>query len=256
MNAGYWVSVARAQLALNQSAAARESVDKALALAPEWLPVAGLAAMLDVSEGRIESALKRVLVLKAGSPQDAQVLLLEGDVRVAARQYPEAAEAFEAAGRLRPTGMAALKAFAARQLAGMPDPTDPLRRWLQREPSDVAVRFALAEAYQESSPTKAMAEYEGVLQYTPRSAVALNNLAWLYQAAGDERALATARKAHELAPAVPAIADTYGWILLENGRIPEAVAVLKVAAQGSDNAQIQAHYAEALKRARADRAPL
>jgi putative PEP-CTERM system TPR-repeat lipoprotein len=250
-NPGYWLNVVRAQLALNQTAAAREAVDKALALRADWPPAVAMAALLDLRTGHPDAALTRILELKEKHPRDAQVLLLEGEVRAVARQYAAAAEAFEAAGRLRPSAIAALKAFSARQMAGLADPTEPLRRWLEREPDDLVARAALADAYSPSDPAKAIEEYQQILQRAPKSAMALNNLAWLYHTVDDARALETARQAHQLAPSVPAISDTYGWILLQEGRVSEALPLLKAAAAAGDNPEIDGHYAEALKRSHA-----
>ena len=45
------------------------------------------------------------------------------------------------------------------------------------------------------------------------SAANLNNLAWLYDQKGDtEKALGHARRAYELSPKRPEIADTLGWL--------------------------------------------
>jgi Tfp pilus assembly protein PilF len=249
-NAGYWSGVAQAQLALQQPAAARESLGKALALHPDWLPAIALAAMLDLSAGQPEPALARVMELKRKHPRVAQILILEGDVQVAARQYPAAAASYEEAGRLQPSSTTALRSYTARHLAGIADAAKPLRSWLLREPDDVQVRLTLAEAYSESEPSKAIAEYEWIVGRAPRNAVALNNLAWLYQTTGNERALETARQAHALAPANGPITDTYGWILLQKGRIAEALPLLRSAA-ASGNPPMVTHYTEAQKRAAA-----
>jgi Tfp pilus assembly protein PilF len=59
--------------------------------------------------------------------------------------------------------------------------------------------------------------------------VMLNNLAWLYQKQGDARALATAHKAYDVDPNRVEVADTYGWILLQNGKPQEALPILQQA---------------------------
>jgi tetratricopeptide (TPR) repeat protein len=249
-NAGYWSNVAQAQLALQQPAAARESLGRALAIHPDWPPAVAFAAILDLSAGQPDAALARVLELKRKHPRVAQILILEGDVQVAVRQYSAAAASYEQAGRLQPSSMTALRSYTARHLAGIADAAKPLRSWLLREPEDVQVRLALAEAYEEAEPSKAIAEYEWIVGRAPRNAVALNNLAWLYQTTGNERALETARQAHALAPANGSIDDTYGWILLHKGRLAEALPLLRTAA-ASGNPLMVAHYTEAQKRAAA-----
>ncbi len=78
----------------------------------------------------------------------------------------------------------------------------------------------------------------------------LNNLAWLYQQTGDERAEATARRAFDLAPDDPAVIDTYGWILVRSGKVTEGLAALeRAAARAPDNPDIRYHHAYALAQA-------
>src|SRR5262249_6235204 len=155
------------------------------------------------------------------------VLMLEGDVLSAARRYAEAANAYDQSARLRPGATIALRAYTARRLAQFEDPAKPLREWLARDPDEDRVRLALAESYQATDPAQAIEEYERVLAHEPDDPRLLNNLAWLYRVTGNEKALETARKAYRLAPDLHDIADTYGWILLQKGRVAEALPVLK-----------------------------
>ena len=56
--------------------------------------------------------------------------------------------------------------------------------------------------------------------------------------------------AHELAPDVAAIADTYGWILVQSGDVGGGLAVLKQAVSGATpQPDIRYHYAAALAKA-------
>ena len=57
----------------------------------------------------------------------------------------------------------------------------------------------------------------------------LNNLAWAYQQVKDARALETAERAYKLAPDNAAIADTLGWILVEQGNTKRGIEVLQKA---------------------------
>jgi tetratricopeptide (TPR) repeat protein len=120
---------------------------------------------------------------------------------------------------------------------------------LSQHPEDQHARFVFAEALQESGETpRAIEQYEKLIAGRP-TAAALNNLAWAYQTAGDQRALATAKRAYDLAPKAAAIVDTYGWILLASDKATEASAVLKQAvALAGNNPDISYHYAVALSR--------
>lgn len=79
-------------------------------------------------------------------------------------------------------------------------------------------------------------------------AVILNNAA--HAALGVDNAgeaLRRARAAHALAPRDPRVADTLGWVLLENGEPAEALRHLQSAVQAQPgNLQIRWHYANAL----------
>jgi Tfp pilus assembly protein PilF len=58
---------------------------------------------------------------------------------------------------------------------------------------------------------------------------ALNNLASAYQSEKDPLALEYAEKANQLAPESPAILDTLGWILVEQGNMDRGLPLLQKA---------------------------
>jgi Tfp pilus assembly protein PilF len=85
---------------------------------------------------------------------------------------------------------------------------------LQADPKNIAIRLILASLYLEQKKyDDAIAEYTSVLAEHPADAVALNNLAWLYQQKGDlAKARGLAEQAVAAAPRTTQIADTLGWI--------------------------------------------
>ena len=112
------------------------------------------------------------------------------------------------------------------------------------------MRTYAAESYMASNRNRdAIAQYEEVLKLSPQNALALNNLANLYQREKDGRALATAEQALKLAPEHPGIQDTLGWILVEQGQSPVRLELLgKAAAKAPQVAAIRYHYGVALAR--------
>ncbi len=244
----YWLSLAQAQLALDQRAAARESINKALSLRADWVAAVGVATLLDIRDGNRQSAQTRVQALRKQRPRDPTVALLEGDMLLAFEQYHDAARAFDNAFALRPNAVAALKSYRARYQGRLGQVTEPLTRWLAQTPSDFVVRSVLAEAFQLSGQElRAIQEYEIVVRDGPPSAVAFNNLAWLYQIQKDPRAIGVAQRAHELAPNAAPITDTYGWILVQNGRAEEGLRLLEEAVKAApDIPEIGYHRAAAL----------
>jgi predicted Zn-dependent protease len=133
-------------------------------------------------------------------------------------------------------------------LAGLPRPEAALTSWLEREPGDQAARMMLAQQYiQTQKLPDGARELETVSKVQPNNAAVLNNLAWLYQEMGDRRAVEVGKRAHELAPGNPAIADTYGWILFTTSHSKAALPLLEAAARvASRDPEIQYHYAAAL----------
>ena len=74
-------NAARAQLALGQREAARESLVKVLALRPDCVQAVVLLAQLDLKSGRQDAALAAAEKLKK-SAEPARGYMLESDVRV------------------------------------------------------------------------------------------------------------------------------------------------------------------------------
>jgi Flp pilus assembly protein TadD len=78
----------------------------------------------------------------------------------------------------------------------------------------------------------------------------LNNVAWLSRKTDPKRALELAEKANTLKPDDAGIADTLGWLLLEQGITARGLELLQKAFQlGPQNPGIHYHYAVALARA-------
>jgi putative PEP-CTERM system TPR-repeat lipoprotein len=244
------VNAARAQVALERFSDARRTLAEVLRMRAGWPPAVELLAALDVRDGQVDDAVRRVEALRASNVRAPLVDEMLGDVRARAHQWPEADRAYGRALAADPSGRVALKRFAARREGGLAGPAQPLEEWLAREPRDLLVRRALAESLQSGGRlAEAVAEFERVLEAAPRDVVALNNLAWVYYRQEDPRALGTARRAFELAPAVPEVADTYGWLLVESSEVAKGLPILENAARiKGEQAEIQYHLAVAYAR--------
>lgn len=102
-----------------------------------------------------------------------------------------------------------------------------LTQWKAKNPdSPQPYIFSALSAQKQNNSAVAIADYEKALSLKPGNATVLNNLAWLYHETADERAESTAEQAYQLAPKSPAIMDTYGWILVQNGKIKKGKALL------------------------------
>lgn len=247
--------LARAQFKLGLADGGAKSLREVLRIDPEHLGARVSLTRLESLRGNYAAALKTAASLKQNFPDRAEPEVLEGDIHIMRKHYNDAIAAYDRAARLVDNRTITIKRYDARRRAGRADSHEVLEDWLTRHPDDLQVLVTLAQAYAENGhPDKAIASYEEVLRREPDNLVALNNLAWIYADAGGaanlEKGLAIARRAHESVPTNGAVADTYGWLLLKQGKLDRATSVLRQAARDEpDNPDIRYHLAVALHRA-------
>jgi Flp pilus assembly protein TadD len=117
-------------------------------------------------------------------------------------------------------------------------------------PDDPRVLSTLALLLEATSSWEAQQAYEDALRVAPNDAILLNNLAFsLAEHGGDlDRALTLARRAQKLAPTMPEMADTVGWIYLKKDMAYEArAAFAPLVQQQPGNAGFRGHLATALE---------
>ncbi|HVO90542.1 MAG TPA: XrtA/PEP-CTERM system TPR-repeat protein PrsT [Casimicrobiaceae bacterium] len=246
--AQFWLGNAR--VATQNAAGARESYNKALQLKPDYADAAFALAGLDVREGRTEDAMRLARDLQAKAPDSPAGLTLEGDVLMAQHRARDAVASYEKAFARRESALLAIKLHAARAGAGDSDADAKLERWLESHPTETGAWHYLAEQNMKAGHDKrAIVFYERVVKQDPQNVAALNNLALLYQKQKDTRSVAMAEQAYRLMPDSPAITDTLGWILVQNGNAARGTELLQRAVAASpDNASLRYHLAVALAR--------
>lgn len=244
------LATARVQITAKDDVGARASLRNALKLSPGWMPATTLLAGVEVRVGNVPAALAVVREARSVHPADSALDMLEGEILLAGGQPSQAARAFASSYRRKPAAAAAIRALYAKRRAREMNPEAELRDWVERTPVDAGARRLLADYFLASGRREAAIEQlEQVIAARPNDAGALNNLAWLYQEKRDDRAEATARKAYGLAPEAAQVADTLGWILVQNSKVDEGIKVLDRALQLAPGDEgIQQHLAEAKRR--------
>jgi Flp pilus assembly protein TadD len=123
-----------------------------------------------------------------------------------------------------------------------------LTLWLTKHPDDLVALEQEAELDIAAGRLDDAAKHlQDILSDKPHDAIALNNLAWVYQQQHDPRAMDMARQAYVLSPGAQT-ADTLGWILTSVGKADTGVLLLRQAsAQAASDPRVQYHYAVALK---------
>lgn len=175
---------------------------------------------------------------------------LEGDVYLQQKKYRQAEKAYKLGAKSNDSYTFASKVAISRYAAGdASGAIDSIKAWLKRHPKDVKGALPLAQLYIKFGKFKeAIPLFEKINNsQASGNALILNNLAWLYSQVHDSRALATAKQAYLLAPTSGAVADTYGWLLVEAGEVDRGIDLLRKAADLVEgNQEIQLHLASAL----------
>ncbi len=235
------------------------SLDRALALAPDFAEALGAKATLLAETGRGAEGLKLAADLQRKQPKSPAGYVAEAEILAKSGRFTEAATVFARAAEVAGSGRLALRALEAWQRANQAAQGIAwLEDWLVKRPDDVPVRHGLALALIQAGRLKeAAGHYERLYQAQPRNAVVANNLAWLYGELKDPRALKTAEQAYALSPDDPSVLDTLGWLLVNSGEVQRGRGLLEKAARlAPDAPAIQYHHAAALARAGDTRAAL
>jgi predicted Zn-dependent protease len=178
--------------------------------------------------------------------------MLEGDTALARKQFDAALAAYERAHKIEPAGALLLRQYRAlAELGRVEEGEKRLAAWLVNRPQDSGIRMVLAERLLNRNQYKAAADYYLVLnQSNPGNLVVLNNLAWALFQLKDSRALGFAEQALKLKPDNPAVMDTLGWLLVQQGHSGRGIQLLQQAlSKMPDAAEIQYHLAAAYAKA-------
>jgi putative PEP-CTERM system TPR-repeat lipoprotein len=242
---------ARAHVAKKDFSAASATLQKALAVQPGRLDVYRDAIATYIAAGKPEEALADARAVQKARPKEAIGFVFEGEVLLTEKKFDQAARAYAEALKRQPEPLLVLRQRAVLEAAGKrADGEALLARWMREHPKDTVVPLYLADRNLQAKDYKAAAAgYQKIVAEQPNNAVAMNNLAWTLYELKDPGAVGVAEKAARLAPRSPAVADTYGWILLETGDTKRGTEILGRAAKAAPNAhEIRLHYAKALIR--------
>lgn len=247
MFVGYYLNGLN-QLRMNQIQDAKISLLKAYELNPENLRSLILLAKLRLGIGEFEQALKLGEQIKQLAPEDSAGFIIIGDADVGLQKYHQAQKTYSAAWEIEQTSQLVLRRFdVSRKINSKEISYAVISSWLDEHSGDNLMRFKLAEVYQLDGLTdKAIIEYENILKLQPNNVAVLNNLAWMYNKLGDSQALKYAENAFKLNKSA-AVKDTYGWVLLKNNKIEQALKLLAEAARElPDIPDVKYHHAVAL----------
>lgn len=248
-DAAWQARIAEAQLATGNAAAAVQSLERALSAQPDFFPAQALMAQVELHRGEVAKADQRARALVKRNPENPGAYRLLGDVALAAKNYPEAIEAYRRALAKEETTDAAIRLYRAFIAAGsLASGNEFLETWLRARPVDPAGQRALAEGYLRAGDlAAARTRYEALVAGGGSEPVLLNNLANILLRQRDPKAIEYAERAHKLAPQDPTIGDTLGWVLVQNGQVDAGLRYLRDARlRDPNNGEVRYHLAVAL----------
>lgn len=236
----------QALLEVKNFGAAREAMEKAIELSPQYAQAYLGLITTELRQDRVEEALGVAERIRNAFPDSVLADAAEGDIYLQVGRPQEAVDAYLIVNQKQPTSRNVIRLYQARIAAKkQEDALAGLHEWLKDHEDDHAVRFALASHYLNAGDyDNALKQHEIIYEVSKDNEVVLNNLAWLYDRMGDDRAISLAESAYERAVESPAIKDTLGWILVRNGDTERGGKLLREAARSLPrNAEIQYHYA-------------
>lgn len=231
---------------------ALRAFQQAVELKPDMLNARVALSAVQLQAGRVADAIDTAKRMQREFPKVGAGFQLEGTVYLEQKRPADAIGPFLTALEIEKSSQVVRQLAQAYADAGRREEAlKTLEGWLAEHPDDQAARGVLAMQYQLAGRNAdAAAAYEKLAAGDTRNVIVLNNLAWLYQEAGDPRALETARKAYDLDPNRPEVADTYGWTLVESGRLDEGLSILQQAyVSYPTQTEIGYHVGVALSRA-------
>jgi putative PEP-CTERM system TPR-repeat lipoprotein len=241
-------------VAAGRAGEARDELREGLKKAPGNPLLLGALVGVDLKTGGLKQALATAAALRADPANAPAASGLVGDTYMAQNDVRHAADAYLAAYKTSPSSLLAVRASGAMAAAGnSAQAIALLAGWTASHPDDAAAISALSGLYLAANRLNdADTALHAVLAMRPRDIAALNNLAWLKQKQGDAaQARGLAERAYFETP-IPEVADTLGWILVQQGEIKSALIVLAQAvsnANPASRASAEYHYAVALNQA-------
>ena len=231
---------------------ARRSFEEAISINPRFLPPRLALFRHDMIARNYDRALARAGEIARTAPKSHLGDALRGDVYMELRKFDLAAAAYDRAVQDRPDiePAIALRTYRAKRAIGVPDALAFVERWAANRPrDDIAARTLLANAYTDvGRKDRAIEIYEALLAKHSGDATLLNNLAVLYAGRDDGRALVLAKQAADVAPGSAAVLDTYGWLLVRQGKLAEGFGMLRNAHLRAPGVpEIRYHMAVALE---------
>jgi putative PEP-CTERM system TPR-repeat lipoprotein len=225
------LSLAEAYVAAGDRPAAQQSLRRALAVAPDFVPAQQRLIAMEMQATRSDAALKIARTMQAQHADSPAGFEVEGDIHAAGKKWDPSAAAYRQALKRQPSGQTARKLHGTLVAGGKrADAAAFAADWMKRNPKDSAFLFHLANmSIHARELPQAEKHLQDLVALEPDNAAALNNLAWTTAQLHKPGALEYSQKATRLVPNNAEYMDTMATILAGEKQLDKAVDVQKKA---------------------------
>jgi tetratricopeptide (TPR) repeat protein len=225
---------------------ARKAFEKSIEISPDYLQAVERLVDLDIAEKQYAAAMDRAGAQIQKNATLAQPFALRSKVYLAQQDIPHAEadllKAIELDADLEPAYILLAQLYVSSNRQNLA--IAKLNAFVEKHKT-VATLMQLAAIHEQQKEFPAARDvYEKLLTVSGDFTPALNNLAVMYSEhlGRLDMAYDLAKKAREIAPNEPHMADTLGWILFKRGEYGNAVRPLQEAATAlADNPEVQFH---------------
>ncbi len=239
----------KAQATAGHSISARESLERALRLKPDFTDAAITAILLAQQNGWHQEAIRHARQIQKYHPGRWDGYALEGDSHEAQGRHAEAIKLYSQAFTLSRSNKLFIRLHQALTRSGRAEQAQQLRSaWLKDAPRDLATRLYLGYSLlQAGRGREAQAEFQAALEIEAAAIPALVGMAAALDAQADTRALQYAELAFQKSNRSAATSDLLGWMLVSRGEARRGLELLRRAESlDPDNTTVRYHVAAAL----------
>ncbi|KQP43486.1 XrtA/PEP-CTERM system TPR-repeat protein PrsT [Pseudorhodoferax sp. Leaf274] len=219
------VRLADAQMLDKNTAAADQSLRRALELQPNLVDAQRRLIAVRLEQGRAADAIAIARTVQKQRPTESVGFVLEGDARMANKDAAGALVAYQSGLKAAPSSEAMVRLLTTLRSTGKGAEAErQADAWRKAQPTDIVVPMFQAEmAMGEKRMADAEKIYLEVVKKQPNNAVAYNNLAWVSSELKRDNALSYAEKANELVPNEAAFIDTWAALLADKQDYKKAI---------------------------------
>ncbi len=246
------VELGRLCLVMGEKVAALKIAEDAVGRDPRVRGPHLLLADVYLAMNKEESALGQYRVVVGNDPADQETRKLLINLLTQRREYAEAGREIESGlkGNPEDTGLKVSLALMRNGEGRWKEAESILTDAATRESVSPLPLITLGDLYiVHQEYMAALPCYEKALKLAPHDAVVMNNVASLHAEHGYDmnRAAELAYQLYAKNPRDPAAADTLGWVFFKQGKVEQAMSLLRLAATGAPQVpEIRYHYGAAL----------